>query len=162
MSLVKLAWSSQDAANAAQDDLKKLKGGILGSRGSQAASTHKEHLKNVNELKAAKDAHANAPKVLQSDALARVQKAQQNVQNSASSLRNIVNPTGVNATPLKKVVATPLAHGSAPAAAGEGLLSKVKGFVSANPGKSLAIGSALAAGGYLAHKMSQNKQNNGY
>lgn len=164
MSLIKLAYASVGAQTAVQADLANLKGGISNGwqRGRAAVSQHRSHLANVAELKAAKEHHATqAGKVGESDALARVQKAQGKIQASAGKLRETINPGGKATTVAgraTKVTAIPAPSGPVASGPVSGFLGKAKDFVSKKPGMALGIGAGVAAAGYLAHKSSQNKQ----
>jgi hypothetical protein len=163
MSLIKLAWASVGAQTAVQSDLANLKGGISNGwqRGRAAVSQHRNHIGNVAELKAAKDHHASqVGKVGESDALARVQKAQGKVQESAGKLREIINPGGRAATVAGRATkVTPIPAPSGPVASGpvSGFLGKAKDFAMKNKA-AVGIGAGVAAVGYLAHKANQNKQ----
>jgi hypothetical protein len=163
MSLIKLAWAGVDAQTAVQGDLANLKGGISNGwqRGRSAVSQHKDHLANVAELKAAKDYHASqVGRVGESDALARLQKAQSKVQGSAAKLRESINPNGKAAVIAGRTTkVTPIPTPSAPVESGSigSFLGKAKDFAMKNKA-AVGIGTAIAAGGYLAHKANQNKR----
>jgi hypothetical protein len=163
MSLIKLAWAGVGAQTAVQGDLANLKGGISNGwqRGRAAVSQHKNHLANVTELKAAKDYHASqVGKVGESDALARVQKAQSKIQESAGKLRESINPNGKAATIAGRATkVTPIPAPSGPVASGPvgSFLGKAKDFAMKNKA-AVGIGAGIAAAGYLAHKANQNKQ----
>ena len=87
--------------------------------------------------------------------------------NATNAVEHQLNPVAARINDISQIAqraaTDQAAHvgSGAPAAAGglSGMLDKAKGFVSANPGKALAIGGGLAAGGYLAHKLMGNKQN---